>query len=176
MKNTEIISTVKNSATGSVSIAYFDLKGLEGYSNISEEYLYRSSDNFYDFLIFGAILLVSIIIFLWVFFSYSNKNYVLIDNEIIHAKGTLTLSETEANLISLFVNKNSLANSKVMSLFTEKSKTKDYAVKRKNRTLTNLNNRFSELYGTYLIYNQKSKTDSRQTNYLLNQKINLKRN
>jgi hypothetical protein len=63
-----------------------------------------------------------------------------------------------------------------MSLFTEKTKTKDYAVKRKNRTLTNLNQRFSELYGTSLLYNQKSKTDSRQTNYFLNQKINLKRN
>ena len=50
MKNSEIISTVSNSATGSVSMAYFDLKGLEGYPNISEEYLYRSSDNFYDFL------------------------------------------------------------------------------------------------------------------------------
>ena len=176
MKNSEIISTVRNSATGSVSLAYFDLKGLEGYPNISEEYLYRTSDNFYDFLIFGAILLVSIIIFLWVFFSYSNKNYVLIDNEIIHAKGNLKLSEIETRLIALFVNQKSLANSKIMSLFIEKSKTKDYAVKRKNRTLTGLNKRFSELYGTSLFYNQKSKTDSRQTNYLLNQKISLKKN
>ena len=176
MKDNEIISTVRNSATGSVSLAYFDLKGLENYPNISEDYLYRSSDNFFEFLIFGAVLLFSIIIFLWIFFRYSNKNYVLLDNEIIHAKGSLKLSEIERNLIALFNNKEPLANSKVMSLFTEKSKTKDYAVKRKNRTLTNLNKRFSELYGTSLFYNQKSKTDSRQTNYLLNQKINLKKN
>ena len=176
MKNNEIISTVRNSATGSVSLAYFDLTGLENYPNISEEYLYRSSDNFYEFLIFGAFLLFSIIVFLWIFFRYSNKNYVLIDNKIIHVKGDLKLSETETKLIALFINKEPLANSKVMSLFTEKSKTKDYAVKRKNRTLTNLNKRFSELYGTSLFYNQKSKTDSRQTNYLLNQKINLKKN
>lgn len=176
MKNTEIISTVKNSATGSVSMAYFDINGIENNSNISEEYLYRSSDNFYDFLIFGTLLLISIIIFLWIFFSYSNKNYFLINDEIVHSKGVLKLSETEINLIALFINKKPIANSKIMSLFAEKSKTKDYAVKRKNRTLTNLNKRFSELYGTSLFYNQKSKTDSRQTNYLLNQKINLKRN
>ena len=175
MKNNEIISTVKNSATGSFSLAYFDLTGLENYPNISEEYLYRSSDNFYEFLIFGAFLLFSIIVFLWIFFRYSNKNYVLIDNKIIHVKGNLKLSETETKLIALFINKEPLANSKVMSLFTEKSKTKDYAVKRKNRTLTNLNERFSELYGTSLFYIQKSKTDSRQTNYLLNHKINFKR-
>ena len=175
MKNSEIISTVRNSATGSVSLAYFDLTGLENYPNISEEYLYRSSDNFYEFLIFGAVLLFSIIIFLWIFFSYSNKNYFLINDEIVHSKGVLKLSETEINLIALFINKKPIANSKIMSLFAEKSKTKDYAVKRKNRTLTNLNKRFSELYGTSLFYNQKSKTDSRQTNYLLNQKINFKR-
>ncbi len=175
MKNNEIISTVKNSATGSLSLAYFDLTGLENYPNISEEYLYRSSDNFYEFLIFGAFLLFSIIVFLWIFFRYSNKNYVLIDNKIIHVKGNLKLSETETKLIALFINKEPLANSKVMSLFTEKSKTKDYAVKRKNRTLTKLNERFSELYGTSLFYSHKSKTDSRQTNYLLNQKINFKR-
>ena len=174
LKNTEIVRPIKNSATGSVSIAYFDINGIENSPNISEEYLYRSSDNFYDFLIFGAILLASIIIFLWVFFSYSNRNYVLVDNEIIHTKGVLKLTEIECVLISLFINKKSISNSKIMSLFIEKSKTKDYAVKRKNRTLTNLNERFSELYGIPLFYNQKSKTDSRQTNYFLNQKINIK--
>lgn len=176
MKNNEIISTVRNSATGAVNIAYFDINGIEDLPNIYEEYLYRSSDNFYSYLIFGAILLVSIILFLWLFFSYSSKNFILIDDEILHVKGTLKLSEVERSLIALFITKKSLANSKIMSLFTEKSKTKDYAVKRKNRTLTSLNKRFSELYGTSLLYNQKSKTDSRQTNYLLNEKINLKRN
>jgi hypothetical protein len=176
IKNNEIISTVKNSVTGSVSMAYFDINGIENNPDISEEYLYRSSDSFYDFLIFGAILLASILIFLWAFFNYSNKNYILINNEIVHSKGVLKLSEIEINLITLFIDKKSLANSKIMSLFTETTKTKDYAVKRKNRTLTNLNQRFSELYGTSLLYNQKSKTDSRQTNYFLNQKINLKRN
>ena len=80
-----------------------DINGIENTPNISEEYLYRSSDNFYDFLIFGAILLVSIIIFLWIFFSYSNKNYFLINDEIVHSKGVLKLSETEINLITLFI-------------------------------------------------------------------------
>jgi hypothetical protein len=84
MKNNEIISTVRNSATGAVKIAYFDLKGIEDLPNVYEEYLYRSSDNFYSYLIFGAILLVSIIIFLWLFFSHSSKNFILVDDEILH--------------------------------------------------------------------------------------------
>ena len=176
MKNNEIISTVRNSATGAVNIAYFDINGIEDLPNIYEEYLYRSSDNFYSYLIFGAILLVSIILFLWLFFSYSSKNFILIDDEILHVKGVLKLSETERSLIALFIIKKSLANSKIMSLFTEKSKTKDYAVKRKNRTLKSFNNRFSKLYGFPLFFIQKSKLDSRQTNYILNQKINLKQN
>ena len=100
-----------------IDIMMTDINGIENNPNISEEYLYRSSDNFYDFLIFGAILLVSIIIFLWIFFSYSNKNYFLINDEIVHSKGVLKLSEIEINLITLFINKKSLANSKIMSLF-----------------------------------------------------------
>ena len=175
MKGNEIISTVRNSATGSISMAYFNLTGLDNYPNITVEYLYRNSDNFYSFLLLGTIILISIIIFLWIYFNSSKRNYILINNEIIHSKGVLRLSKIESKLIVLFIKNKSLANSRIMNLFSEKSKTKDYAVKRKNRTLTNLNNHFSELYGTTLFYNQKSKTDSRQTNYILNQKINLKK-
>ena len=174
IKGNEIISTVRNSATGSVSMAYFDLTGLENNPNITEEYLYRNSDNFYNFLILGTVLLISIIVFLWIFFKNTSRYYILVDNEIIHTKGILKLSEIESVLISLFINKKSLANSIIMSLFAEKSKTKDYAIKRKNKELTSLNKRFTDLYGVTLFYNQKSKTDSRQTNYILNQKINLK--
>ena len=175
MKGNEIISTIKNSATGSISMAYFDLTGLDSYPNITVEYLYRNSDNFYSFLLLGTIILISIIIFLWIYFNSSKRNYILMNNEIIHSKGILRLSKIESKLIVLFIKNKSLANSRIMNLFSEKSKTKDYAVKKKNRTLTNLNNHFSELYGTTLFYNQKSKMDSRQTNYILNQKINLKK-
>ena len=175
MKGNEIISTIRNSATGSISMAYFDLTGLDSYPNITVEYLYRNSDNFYSFLLLGTVILISIIIFLWIYFNSSKRNYILMNNEIIHSNGVLRLSKIESKLIVLFIKDKSLANSRIMNLFSEKSKTKDYAVKRKNRTLTNLNNHFSELYGTTLFYNQKSKTDSRQTNYILNQKINLKK-
>ena len=175
MKGNEIISTVRNSATGSISMAYFNLTGLDNYPNITVEYLYRNSDNFYSFLLLGTIILISIIIFLWIYFNSSKRNYILMNNEIIHSKGVLRLSKIESKLIVLFIKNKSLANSRIMNLFSEKSKTKDYAVKRKNKTLTKLNNHFSELYGTTLFYNQKSKMDSRQTNYILNQKINLRK-
>jgi hypothetical protein len=61
-----------------------------------------------------------------------------------------------------------------MSLFNEKSKTKDYAVKRKNKTTSNLNKRFLNLFDISLFSIEKSKKDSRQTNYVLNKKINFK--
>ena len=87
MKGNEIISTVRNSATGSISMAYFNLTGLDNYPNITVEYLYRNSDNFYSFLLLGTIILISIIIFLWIYFNSSKRNYILINNEIIHSKG-----------------------------------------------------------------------------------------
>ena len=104
----------------------------------------------------------------------SNKTYILVKDEIVHVKGVLKLSEIERHLIALFVQKKLLSNSKIMSLFNEKSKTKDYAVKRKNKTTSNLNKRFLNLFDISLFSVEKSKKDSRQTNYVLNKKINFK--
>ena len=146
MTSNKIISTVRNSATGRKSLAFFDIKGIENYPNITEEYLYRNVADFYYYLIFGAILFFSIIIFLWFFFINSNKTYILVKDEIIHVKGVLKLSKIERHLIALFAHKKLLSNSKIMSLFNEKSKTKDYAVKRKNKTTSNLNKRFLNLF------------------------------
>ena len=174
MTSNKIISTVRNSATGRKSLAFFDIKGIENYPNITDEYLYRNVADFYYYLIFGAILFSSVIIFLWFFFINSNKTYILVKDEIVHVKGVLKLSKIERHLIALFVHKKLLSNSKIMSLFNEKSKTKDYAVKRKNKTTSNLNKRFLNLFDISLFSVEKSKKDSRQTNYVLNKKINFK--
>ena len=61
IKNNELARVVKNFSTGKISIAYFNLTGLEKREGIIDEYLYRSTDNFYIFLICGFILLLSLI-------------------------------------------------------------------------------------------------------------------
>jgi len=174
IKNNELAGLVKNFSTGKVSINYFDLSGLEKKEGIIDKYLYRSSDSFYMFLIFGFILLISLIIFLWIFFSLNNRKYVLTDKEIIHSKGSIVLTKEELLFIKYFLKEKIVSNAQVMSLFIEKSKTKDYAIKRKNRITNSLNKRFLALFNINLFLIEKSKKDSRQMNYILNKNIIIK--
>jgi len=174
IKNNELARVVKNFSTGKISIAYFNLTGLEKREGIIDEYLYRSTDNFYIFLICGFILLISIIIFLWIFFSLNNRKYVLTNKEIIHSKGSIGLTKEELLFIKYFLKEKIVSNAQVMSLFIEKSKTKDYAIKRKNRITSSLNKRFLILFNTNLFLIEKSKKDSRQMNYILNKNIIIK--
>ena len=122
IKNNELARLVKNFSTGKISIAYFNLTGLEKREGIIDEYLYRSTYSFYMFLICGFILLISIIVFLWIFFSLNNRKYVLTNKEIIHSKGSIGLTKEELLFIKYFLKQKIVSNAQVMSLFIEKSK------------------------------------------------------
>ena len=58
-------------------------------------------------------------------------------------------------------------------LFEEKGKTKDFATKRKNKTIEGLNKKFKHIFGKNIIVKEKDELDSRLTNYALNNKIKL---
>ena len=58
-------------------------------------------------------------------------------------------------------------------MFEEKGKTKDFAIKRKNKTIESINKTFKRVFGKKIIVKEKDKLDSRLTNYALNNKIKL---
>ena len=60
-----------------------------------------------------------------------------------------------------------------MELFIKDDKTKDYAVKRKNKTLLALEAKLHKSFNVNFITKQKSKGDSRQLTYVLNKKIRI---
>ena len=76
-------------------------------------------------------------------------------------------------MILLFTEKEIVPNREVLILFEEKGKTKDFATKRKNKTIEGLNKRFKRVFGKNIIVKEKDEFDSRLTNYALNNKINL---
>ena len=83
------------------------------------------------------------------------------------------MDKDEAKVISLFTKKEVIPNKEVLVLFEEKGKTKDFATKRKNKTIESLNKRFKLVFGKIIIVKEKDELDSRLTNYALNSKINL---
>ncbi len=76
-------------------------------------------------------------------------------------------------MILLFTKKEVVPNREVLVLFEEKGKTKDFATKRKNKTIESLNIKFKSVFGKNIIVKEKDELDSRLTNYALNNKIKL---
>ena len=172
VKNGIIISSVRNTSNNTNSITYYDLSDLDK-SVISEEYFIRGSISFVNYLIGGGIALIIILIFLWLSNDRVSKSYFVSSNSLFNSLNQINLDPDEAKVILLFTKKEIVPNREVLLLFEEKGKTKDFATKRKNKTIESLNKRFKRVFGKNIIVKEKDEFDSRLTNYALNNKIKL---
>ena len=172
VKNGIIISSVRNTSNNTNSITYYDLSDLNK-SVISEEYFIRGSISFVNYLIGGGIALIIILIFLWLSNDRVSKSYFVSSNSLFNSLNQINLDPDEAKVILLFTKKEIVPNREVLLLFEEKGKTKDFATKRKNKTIESLNKRFKRVFGKKIIVKERDELDSRLTNYTLNNKINL---
>ena len=55
----------------------------------------------------------------------------------------------------------------------DRDKTKDFAVKKKNKTIVSLNEKLLSVFKIEFISKKKSKSDSRQLTYFLNKKVRI---
>jgi len=172
VKNNIIISAVRNTSNNNNSITYYDLSNLEK-SVVSEEYFIRGSISFVNYLIGGGIALIIILIFLWLSNDRVSKSYFVSSNSLFNSLNQINLDPDEAKVILLFTKKEVVPNKEILVLFEEKGKTKDFATKRKNKTIEGLNKRFKQVFGKNIIVKEKDELDSRLTNYALNNKIKL---
>ena len=171
-KNGVIISTVRNTSNNTNSITYYDISALEK-SIISEEYFIRGPISFVNYLIGGGIALIIILIFLWLSNDNVSKSYFVSSNSLFNSLNQINLDPDEAKVMLLFTRKEIVPNKEILVLFEEKGKTKDFATKRKNKTIESLNKRFKRVFGKNIIVKEKDQLDSRLTNYALNNKIKL---
>jgi len=167
-----IISSVRNTSNNTSSITYYDLSDLEK-SVISEEYFIRGSISFVNYIIGGGIALIIILIFLWLSNDNVSKSYFVSSNSLFNSLNQINLDPDEAKVMLLFTRKEIVPNKEILVLFEEKGKTKDFATKRKNKTIESLNKRFKRVFGKNIIVKEKDQLDSRLTNYALNNKIKL---
>ena len=172
VKNGIIISSVRNTSNNTNSITYYDLSDL-GKGVISEEYFIRGTISFVNYLVGGGITLIIILIFLWLSNDRVSKSYFVSSNSLFNSLNQINLDPDEAKVILLFTKKEVVPNKEVLVLFEEKGKTKDFATKRKNKTIESLNKRFKRVFGKNIIVKEKDELDSRLTNYVLNNKISL---
>ena len=172
IKNNIIISSVRNTSNNTNSITYYDLSDLEK-SIISDEYFIRGSISFVNYLIGGGIVLIIVLTLLWLSNDRLSKSYFVSSRSLFNSLNQINLDQDEEKVVLLFTKKEIVPNKEILVLFEEKGKTKDFATKRKNKTIESLNNRFKGVFGKNIIVKEKDEADSRLTNYILNNKIKL---
>jgi len=172
IKNNIIISSVRNTSNNTNSIIYYDLSDLEK-SIVSEEYFIRGPISFVNYLLGGGIILIIILILLWLSNDRASKSYFVSSKSLFNSLNQINLDPDEEKVILLFTKKEVVPNKEILVLFEEKGKTKDFATKKKNKTIESLNKRFKRVFGKNIIVKEKDELDSRLTNYALNNKIKL---
>jgi len=173
IKKNNLIGSVQNTLTGDFTIESFDISSLLSEKANSNFYLYRDTVQFFNYIYFALIFLVILIIALSMYYWKIAQTYLLDEKTISISGSLLELKEIEQKILSMFCNKRNVSNSEIMLLFQNNEKTKDFAVKRKNKTLATLNNKLYSAFKIEFINKQKSKSDSRQLAYFLNKKVRI---
>ena len=129
--------------------------------------------SFFEYVYFALFFLTILIIVLSIYHKKVSQTYIVDENSISISGLSQQLSAVEISVLSLFSKNRIVLNSNLMELFMEDDKTKDYAVKRKNKTLVSLDAKLKKSFNIDFIKKQKSKDDSRQLAYSLNKKLRI---
>jgi hypothetical protein len=108
-----------------------------------------------------------------IYYKRVAQTYLLDENTISISSLTKEINLKEQKILSLFGKKRNISNYELMGLFLEKDKTKDFAVKKKNKTIISLNEKLFSIFKIEFISKKKSKSDSRQLTYFLNKKVRI---
>ena len=173
IKKNNLISGVLNTLTGNFTIESFDLSSLSSEKNTNTFYLYRDTDQFFNYIYFAISFLIILIAALSLYYWKIAQTYLLDEKTISNSGSSLELVEIEQKILSLFSDKRNVPNSEIMIFFHNNQKTKDFAVKRKNKTIAALNKKLYSSFRIEFINRQKSKSDSRQLTYFLNKKVRI---
>jgi len=173
IKKNNLIGAVQNSLTGDVRIESFSLSSLLDQNTNNQLYLYRDTEEFYRYIYFALSFLALLIIALSLYYKKVAQTYLLDEKSISISGSLLLLTKIEQKTLSLFTRKRIVSNNELMGLFLDKNKTKDFAVKKKNKTIQLLNEKLFSGFRIVFINKQKSTSDSRQLTYFLNKKVRI---
>ena len=173
VKKNNLIGAVQNSLTGDITVESFNIASLVSNREDSKLYLYRDTDEFYNYIYFALSFLGILIVVLMIYYKRVAQTYLLDENTISISGFSTEINENEQKILSLFGKKRNISNSEIMNLFFEKDKTKDFAVKKKNKTIASLNDKLFSIFKIEFISKKKSNSDSRQLTYFLNKKVRI---
>lgn len=145
----------------------------EGLKYEGEEFLTNDYDLFISY--FGIVGVFCLILVGFVYLkTKKNGYYFILNNESITGLNkSLQINQDEYFILKLLSDSKSgeVDNIYFLNYFKRPELSEDACIKRKNKAILDLNNKFDELHGLKIIIKKTKKSDSRQVLYVLNEKI-----
>ena len=143
---------------------------------VDEAYLSNDFDLFLTYFVGVGIFCLLLIVF--TIFKFKNDTfYFVLNRETVNGLNkSLKITSDDKFILELLsnANNNQIDNVYFLNYFKDSSLSNDANIKRKNKAINDLNNKFLEKFGVNIIEKTSSNTDSRQVIYRLNPKIILK--
>jgi len=142
---------------------------------INEEYLTNDFNLFTSYFIYAGGFCLLLILLTFVKFKKEKFVFFLSENNLSGLNKTIPIDKDERFVLELILKakERKIDNSLILNYFKNSKISNDASVKRKNKVIQELNQKALEKFEIVLIIKSSKKTDSRQTVYCLNPKIEL---
>ena len=142
---------------------------------INEEYLTNDFNLFTSYFIYAGGFCLLLILITFVKFKKEKFVFFLSENNLSGLNKTIPIDKDERFVLELILKakERKIDNSLLLNYFKNSKISNDASVKRKNKVIQELNQKVLEKFEIVLIIKSSKQTDSRQTVYCLNPKIEL---
>ena len=167
----KIVYASQSADNKSYKVAFAD---INSYPAVDEKkHILDNQGLFLKYIVYSSVFLALLVLFLYAFFKNRDTLYSLSDQSLFNEKGLIFISIEEKKILSLFLLSSVVENNVLLELFSDESKSFDAIIKRKNKAIKDLNERFKEAFNQDLIFKTSDKHDSRQVIYSLAPKTQL---
>jgi hypothetical protein len=149
-------------------------RGLtEGLKYEGEEFLTNDYDLFISYFGIAGVFCLMLVGFVYIKTKNNSYYFILSNESLTGLNKSLQISQDEYFILKLLSDSKSreVENAYFLNYFKSPELSEDACIKRKNKAISDLNNRFAELHGLEILLKRAKKSDSRQVLYVLNEKI-----
>jgi hypothetical protein len=151
-------------------------RGLsDGLKYEGEQFLTNDYDLFISYFGIAGVFCLLLVGFVYIKTKNNSYYFILGDESITGLNKSLQINQDECFILKLLSDSKSreVENAYFLNYFKSPELSEDACIKRKNKAISDLNNKFAELYGFNIVIKRANKLDSRQVLYTLNEKINF---
>jgi hypothetical protein len=130
---------------------FISIININSFKKINESNLIGDNENLLiKYFMFSGIFIIMLMFFLFVYFNIQNKVFHLSKVSLFNKTSSIALTNDEVIILKSF-KENRLENSSILNLFSDELKSPDTIVKKKNKILFDLNQKFEATFKFQLL-------------------------